>query len=147
MIKTDQEMDPVIEKAAESQVDNSRPKRKCLIFLLTLALIYGFTSGILADDSPYIRLLDYAFGFISALTVLVWCYLDAEEHNFKISLIFSVCILLLAIIFFPCYIFRTRKGEACFIAIALAVLFMILFFTVNFIGELLGCWVFNTLYV
>ena len=146
MVMTDQEINAVIEKAAESQANNRSSKRKCLIFLLALTLIYGFTSGILAEDSPYSKLLDGIFGFLSVLTVLVWCYLDAEEHNFKISLKFSVCIFLLMAIFFPCYIFRSRKGKDCYKAIGLTVLFMVLYLTVNFIGGLLGYWAFDMLY-
>ena len=55
----DQEVDAVMEIATEGQVDNRSSKRKCLIFLLIVALIEGFLVGILPEDSGYLTILEF----------------------------------------------------------------------------------------
>ena len=122
-VTIDQEIDAVVEAVGDVRVDNGIAKRKCLFFILIVALIAGFLYGMGPETSDYQGPIDVGNSFVITFAILFWCYLDAEERNFKFSRKFSKGFALFPYICFPWYILRVRKGMACLKIFARTILF------------------------
>lgn len=137
-ITIDQEIDAVVEAVADDRVDNGIAKRKCLFFILIVALIAGFLYGMGPETSDYETPIDVGNSFVITFAVLFWCYQDAEEHKFKFSRKFSKGFALFPHICFPWYIMRVRKGRACLRVFARTAMFGGLYLLVMGLGYALG---------
>lgn len=79
-----------------------RPKRNTLIFLLAYvaALVHLLPEG------------DQLLEFLVSLPILIgavhWSFLDAQERDFALGKFLRLSIVLIFVIGFPIYIFRTR---------------------------------------
>ena len=148
-VTIDQEIDVVVEVVADDRVDNGIAKRKCLVFILIVALIVGFLYGIGpvesdpysegALESDYMKPIEFASGFIFSFAALAWCLFDAEERKFTFSRKCSICFVFFPYICFPWYILRVRKGMACFKIFSMTALFIVLYLIVFGLGYALGC--------
>ena len=134
----DQGMDIVDEAADEDLIDNSRAKRKCLIFLLAVALIAGVFYGSGPETSDYQGPIDLAHSFIVTFAVLFWCYLDAEERNYSFSRKFSIFFVFFPYICFPLYVFKLRKGMACLRVFIRTTVFFVFYLIAISLGYALG---------
>jgi hypothetical protein len=130
----------------DNKPDTKKPKRKCLIVILIAAALWGFLEGILPEDSQYIQMVDVMISLLLSLLVLIWCLLDSEEWNFKISLKLSIVIFLLWVVGIPYYIFQTRKGRTALVTLCLSVLFLFmvsaLYCCLYWVGGRLSDWIY-----
>lgn len=148
-ITIDQEIDAVVEVVAGERVDNSSAKRKCLLFILIVALIAGFFYAFGPEESEfiyeeairsdYLKPIELASSLLITFAVLAWCFLDAEERKFKFSHKRSICFVFFPFICFPWYILKVRRGMACLKIFIGTALFIGLYVTACGLGYALGC--------
>jgi peptidoglycan/LPS O-acetylase OafA/YrhL len=98
-----------------------RQKQAALVALLGASVVLGIVEvalGLPMQNSPE-RLL---FTFVGNLALLVlgfrWLQLDARELDIRRPLWLNVGIILLAAVFVPYYLFKTRPPERRLVAIA-----------------------------
>lgn len=76
------------------------PAVKCFLGLAPLA---GIGGAILSAETG-----DLAFSLFGAACLTAWCEVDSRRRNARISKWFGLGIFLLAIVFFPVYLLRSR---------------------------------------
>ena len=76
------------------------PAVKCF---LALGPVSGFMGAILSPE-----IADLAFSLFGAACLTAWCEVDSRRRDARISRWFGLGIFLLAIVFFPIYLVRSR---------------------------------------
>lgn len=127
-------------------VDNRRGKRKCLLFLLNMSFTEGLFRGVLEEDAAVLIIIQAIVLIAFAVMVLVWCHLDAEERGFRISKPLSIAVVLLPIVAFPVYIFKTRDRWRTLWTLGLTALFYGLCLGADYLGEWLGIIIYNAVH-
>jgi len=128
------------EKQTQTTVDYAAKKRRIILMLLAYSAIYGVLCIFLPnEDSP----LD----FLAVLPMLIlsvsWCFLDATEHDYRIGRLMVLTLVLLFIVGFPIYVFRTRgiRGfKTLLLTTCLAAVMVACAFSTLYMGFALG-WV------
>jgi hypothetical protein len=145
----DQEIDAVARVVDDGRVDKSIAKRKCLLFILIVALIGGFFYAFgpvesenvyeEAARSDYLRPIEFASSLLITFGVLAWCLFDAEERKIKFSRKSSIWFVFFPFICFPWYVLKSRRGMACFKIFMGTALFIVLYIAACGLGYVLGC--------
>jgi len=101
-------------------VDYASRKRRILMMLLAYAGLLGVISIFMPED-------DGMLGFVVGLPILVltvvWCHVDADQHDHVIGKFMLFSLVLILLLAFPIYIFQTR-GLTGLKTLALAGLFV-----------------------
>lgn len=127
------------------KVCSKRRKRRCLWLLCGAAFSSGLLTGVLEEGSLIATFYEYAVQLFSLVMVLAWCYLDAEEREFKITPRLSIALVFILILAFPYYLTRTRNQWQTLWSLGLAALFCIVYVIALIAGEWLGCIVYNVI--
>jgi hypothetical protein len=83
----------------------TRRKRRVLLMLLGYSGLLGVISVFRPEENP---LRDFVLGLPILLMAVKWCSLDARQHNFVLTKLIQVCLVLIFILAFPLYIFQSR---------------------------------------
>lgn len=120
-----------------------RSKTKCLVVLINAMAICGLIDGIVPDEHILSTFLNiFIFVFLPIMT-LIWCMIDADEHNFNLSKTLSLLILLVYPIGFGCYILITRRNGPALMTLGLAFLFLIVLSVFYSVMYFVGNWLFG----
>lgn len=125
------ERDGVQSKSFDSQ------KKRLLLSLAVLMAILGGVSGAIGEESALAKLVTVLFGVAISILVASWCHYDSLERDRRLSRLMRIGLLMVWILIFPIYAFRTR-GLGGFKLLAHAFLVMCAVLVIALLSELLG---------
>jgi len=107
-------------------------KRLALAALLLAMVCNGAAFGLFGStESDFFgrteteQLISFIGGALGSFFVFLWCYFDALERQYPLSKTMKICLVAIAAIAFPVYVFRSR-GLAGFKTLGWAILFLLL---------------------
>ena len=126
-------------------------KRTIVFLLLACSLLLGPVIVFLPEKES---MLDFLVSIPLLVLAVTWCHIDARAHDYRIGCLFRFLLILLFVIAFPVYIFRTRGLNGaktlfwafilvllmfmCMVLTGLATLFAVDFLYPGYADELLG---------
>jgi hypothetical protein len=113
-------------------------KRYCLIGILALFLISGVLFPFVHKDPNIDSLMTFLVAFLFTVLTLLWCKYDSFERGCRIRPRLTVCIVLLAFVGVPIYLFLTR-GWRAFASLVLMILFFAGCVFVECLAEVAAC--------
>ncbi|MGO0999936.1 hypothetical protein [Lysobacter sp. CA196] len=117
-------------------------KRNALI----LAAITGLASGIYSMSPPAqagFTLVDWLFVALGLFWIFMWLHGDQQEFGHRRSPWMNIGIVVLAMLFVPIYLARTRPAGSKLKAVGAFFLILLGWFALNIGGALLGYFVFG----
>lgn len=108
----------------------SNPRSAILWMLLLLSAIEGGITGILGDESAGAEVAGWILTLLELALIFAWIHLDSAARGFRRTALFNIGIAALAVVFVPCYLYRSRQpgqrrsallGLLVFVALALGV--------------------------
>lgn len=109
---------------AGASPDERRRKRLVLLIILAAWALNGILDALFAEMASFEKYSELFAVVCFAFCTRLWCHYDSQERGFSIGRFLSLSIVLIALIGFPVYAFRTR-GLAGFRLVGGAVLFML----------------------
>ncbi len=119
------DVEPDANLASLPAVDFGRKKRRILFMLFGYSALFGVLVVISLIFNPQDKpsLMNIVISIPWIALILWWCLIDAEQHDHWMGKFMRIGLILLPIVAFPIYIFKTR-GIAGFKTLLLAVLFL-----------------------
>jgi len=103
------EVEPTSETGDRADRDAARRGRtNALMVMWALMVIAGVSSAFAQNGSAAAEIFAGLAALVVPIAIATWCYYDARLHDIEIGRAFMVLIILVAIVGFPVYAFRSR---------------------------------------
>lgn len=116
----------------------AKQKNWTLTALVIITMVTSSIRALVEDDTSEVSVLLILQCVLSAVLILIWCYLDSVEHGRHLGKVLSVVIVLVAVIGVPIYLLESR-GIRGSLAIVLAGLFLALLILVERTSMMVTC--------
>jgi hypothetical protein len=131
-------MDTDTQPEATHRTEHISSAKPCLLLMLAVSALWGFSTGFLPDDSPILAFLETAAPILLLSCAVIWCHLDSCRHDVFLKRGFYVCLVLCFVVAFPYYVLKTR-GLSGFITLGCSLLFVTACCISVVAGTMLGC--------
>jgi len=112
-----------------------KPPHIAAVGVVVSGVLAGIADGLFADAlsvAPTTRLIaDFGPTLVGVGFIFAWLHYDEKEHAYRRSPLLNIGILLLAIIFVPVYLVRSRPAGRRFLAVLGFVAALILWITIG----------------
>jgi hypothetical protein len=119
---------PVESEESNPQVDYAWKKRRIILLLLAYAAILGVILSFLPEEESSLDV----FGLPYLIMGIVWCFIDASEHDHRIGSPMKLVLVFFFLVGFPIYLFQTR-GLRAFKTLAYTFLLIVAIFASTFV--------------
>lgn len=110
--------------------DYAAKKQRILVWLLIWSAIMGAIAGLLTEDDLAIELL---ISLPWLCLCVYWCHVDAQERNFRLGRFMRLTLILIFLLGFPIYLFRSRGIKG-----GLTLMWSIAFWGITMICDAIG---------
>jgi len=117
---------PTGESSDPTAAGCARKKRRVILILYGLGVVFGVLDTLFADLASYGPASEVLGALSIILGISLWCHYDASQRDYTIGRALRLAILLILLVGFPVYAFRTR-GWSGFGLIGWGILFFVSF--------------------